>query len=89
MVWNILATATCRANRKGFLSDDLELNTNAQHGEYVCKVDHCLDTIVTRWKDSRVLQTISIVMVKGTTTVQQWAYYKVQSIECHNDICNY
>eukprot|EP00957_Ditylum_brightwellii_P072466 5506748-Ditylum_brightwellii.AAC.1 len=38
MEWNLLAAPTCRAKRKGFLSDDLELNKNAQHREYVCKV---------------------------------------------------
>eukprot|EP00957_Ditylum_brightwellii_P178483 13595778-Ditylum_brightwellii.AAC.1 len=62
MKWNLLAAATCRANRKGFPSDDLELNKSAQHGEYVCKVDPCLDMVVTRWKNSRVLQTIITVM---------------------------
>eukprot|EP00957_Ditylum_brightwellii_P200267 15266926-Ditylum_brightwellii.AAC.1 len=59
MEWSILAAATCRANRKGFPSDDLELNKNAQCREYVCKVDPCVGMVVTRWKDSRVLQTIS------------------------------
>eukprot|EP00957_Ditylum_brightwellii_P073175 5562374-Ditylum_brightwellii.AAC.1 len=38
-----------------------------------------------RWKDSRVLQTIITVMVKGTTTAQQWIGQEVQFI----DICYY
>eukprot|EP00957_Ditylum_brightwellii_P078147 5941318-Ditylum_brightwellii.AAC.1 len=37
MEWKLLAVATCRANRKGFLSDDLELNKNVQCREYICK----------------------------------------------------
>eukprot|EP00957_Ditylum_brightwellii_P022688 1711048-Ditylum_brightwellii.AAC.1 len=45
--------------------------------------------VVTRWKDSRVLQTISTVMVKGTTTVQQWTGQEVQSVECPNDMHDY
>eukprot|EP00957_Ditylum_brightwellii_P086613 6590120-Ditylum_brightwellii.AAC.1 len=45
--------------------------------------------VVTRWKDSRVLQTISIVMVKGTTTVQQWTGWEVQSVECPYNIHTY
>eukprot|EP00957_Ditylum_brightwellii_P131315 10015272-Ditylum_brightwellii.AAC.1 len=68
MEWNLLAVFTCRANRKGFLSDDLEINKNAQYREYVCKVDPCLGMVGMRWKDLRVVQTIIIVMVKGTTT---------------------
>eukprot|EP00957_Ditylum_brightwellii_P048583 3686645-Ditylum_brightwellii.AAC.2 len=32
MEWNILAAATGRADRKGFPSDELELNKNAQLG---------------------------------------------------------
>eukprot|EP00957_Ditylum_brightwellii_P151794 11559066-Ditylum_brightwellii.AAC.1 len=71
----------CRTNRKGFPSDDLELNKNEQCGECVCKVDPYLGMVVTRWKDSRVFQTISTVIVKGTTTVQQWTGQKVQSVE--------
>eukprot|EP00957_Ditylum_brightwellii_P207757 15354409-Ditylum_brightwellii.AAC.1 len=70
MEWNLLAVATCRANRKRFPSNDLELNKNAQHREYACKVDPCFGMVGMRWKDSRVLQTISTVMVKGATTVQ-------------------
>eukprot|EP00957_Ditylum_brightwellii_P123275 9399205-Ditylum_brightwellii.AAC.1 len=83
MVWNLLATATCRANRKVFPYDDLELNKNVQHAEYVCKLDPCIGMVVTRWKDSRVIQTIIIVMVKGTTTVQQWTGREVQSVGIH------
>eukprot|EP00957_Ditylum_brightwellii_P126717 9658068-Ditylum_brightwellii.AAC.1 len=56
--------------QKIFPSDELELNKNAQCGEYVCKVDPCIGMVVTRWNDSRLLQTSSTVMVKGTTTVQ-------------------
>eukprot|EP00957_Ditylum_brightwellii_P062471 4741074-Ditylum_brightwellii.AAC.1 len=70
MEWNILAAVTCRANRKGFPSDELDLNNNARCGEYVRKVDPCLGMVVTRWKDLRVLQTIINVMLKGTATVQ-------------------
>eukprot|EP00957_Ditylum_brightwellii_P168326 12813470-Ditylum_brightwellii.AAC.1 len=45
--------------------------------------------VVTRWKDSRVLQTISTMMVKGTTTVQWQTGWEVQSAECPNDTQNY
>eukprot|EP00957_Ditylum_brightwellii_P161662 12308731-Ditylum_brightwellii.AAC.1 len=44
---------------------------------------------VTRWKDSRVFQTIITVMVKRTTTVQQWTGQEVETVECPNDICDY
>eukprot|EP00957_Ditylum_brightwellii_P171186 13031898-Ditylum_brightwellii.AAC.1 len=45
--------------------------------------------VVTRWKDSRVLHTISTVTVKGATHVQQWTGWEVETIKCHNDICEY
>eukprot|EP00957_Ditylum_brightwellii_P185978 14159251-Ditylum_brightwellii.AAC.1 len=45
--------------------------------------------VVTRWKDSRVLQIINTVMVKGATTIQQQTGWEVQSVECPNDIYNY
>eukprot|EP00957_Ditylum_brightwellii_P023327 1761209-Ditylum_brightwellii.AAC.1 len=45
--------------------------------------------VVTRWKDSRVLQTISTVMVKGTTTIQRWTDQEVKTVEYPNDICDY
>eukprot|EP00957_Ditylum_brightwellii_P029499 2229394-Ditylum_brightwellii.AAC.1 len=54
--------ATCRANKKGFMSNALDLNKNAQCGKFVCKIDPCLGKVVTRWKDSRVLQTISTLI---------------------------
>eukprot|EP00957_Ditylum_brightwellii_P132721 10120942-Ditylum_brightwellii.AAC.1 len=45
--------------------------------------------VVTRWKDSRVLQTTSTVMVKGATNVQQQIGWEVQSVICPNDIHHY
>eukprot|EP00957_Ditylum_brightwellii_P034968 2650454-Ditylum_brightwellii.AAC.1 len=84
MEWNLLVVPTCRANRKGFLSDDLELNENAQHREYICKVDPCFGMVITRWKDSRMLQTITTMMEKGTPTVQRWTGREVQSVDVHD-----
>eukprot|EP00957_Ditylum_brightwellii_P096942 7382421-Ditylum_brightwellii.AAC.1 len=67
MEWNLLAAATCRANRKGFPSDALDFAKDAERGDFICKVDPWLGMVVTPWKDSKVLQTISTVMEKGTT----------------------
>eukprot|EP00957_Ditylum_brightwellii_P022173 1673184-Ditylum_brightwellii.AAC.1 len=48
-----------------------------------------LGMVVTRWKDSRVLQPISTMLVKGTTTVQQQTGWGVQSVKCPNGTHSY
>eukprot|EP00957_Ditylum_brightwellii_P091528 6969661-Ditylum_brightwellii.AAC.1 len=48
MEWNLLVVVICRANRKGFPSDDLELNKNEQCREFVYKIDPRLGMVVTR-----------------------------------------
>jgi len=35
----------------------------------VREVDNRLEKVITRWKDSKVLQTVSIVMIKGLTSI--------------------
>eukprot|EP00957_Ditylum_brightwellii_P123688 9429543-Ditylum_brightwellii.AAC.1 len=85
MEWNLLPVPSFRANQKGFMSVDLELNEHVQHREYVCKVDPRFGMIVTRWKDSIVFQLITTVMEKGTTTVQWQTGQEVQPV----DICDY
>eukprot|EP00957_Ditylum_brightwellii_P165536 12602551-Ditylum_brightwellii.AAC.1 len=89
MEWNILAAASCRANRKGFPLNALDIDKDATWGEIVCKVDPCLGMVVTRWKDSKVLQTISTVMEKGTTHVQQWIGWDVHYVVYPNDTFDY
>eukprot|EP00957_Ditylum_brightwellii_P209086 15360245-Ditylum_brightwellii.AAC.1 len=44
---------------------------------------------MTRWKTPKVLQTISTVVMKDTTTVQQLRGWEVQSVECPYDLYNY
>eukprot|EP00957_Ditylum_brightwellii_P038871 2937821-Ditylum_brightwellii.AAC.1 len=69
MEWDLLAAATCRANRKGFSMNELDLDADIEQGDFIQKVDPCLVMAVIRWKDSKVLQTINITMEKGTTSV--------------------
>eukprot|EP00957_Ditylum_brightwellii_P059927 4550006-Ditylum_brightwellii.AAC.1 len=76
MEWNLLAAATCRANRKGFHSDALDLAKDAERGDFIRK-------------DSKLLQTISTVMEKGTTNVQRWTGRDITTVVCPNDIRNY
>eukprot|EP00957_Ditylum_brightwellii_P017137 1291988-Ditylum_brightwellii.AAC.1 len=80
MGWNLPVAAICRASRKGFSSDALNLDKNAQQGEFVHKVNLCLGMVVMRRKDSKVFQTISTMMEKGKTNIQQWTGQDVHSL---------
>jgi len=68
--WNLRGVGICRANRKGFASKDLVLDKNSKRGSFVRKVEKKLGMVITRWKDhSKVLQTVSTVMIKGLTSI--------------------
>jgi len=67
--WNRRGVGTCRANRKGFASKDLELDKSSTRGSFERKVDKRLGMVITRWKDSKILQTVSTVMIKGLTSI--------------------
>ena len=46
--WNIRGVGTCKANRKGFASDKLPMNNDAERGSYVRLVDKRLGMVITR-----------------------------------------
>ena len=60
--WNIRGIGTYRANQKEFGSDKLPMNNDAERGSYVWLVDKTLGMLITRWKYSRILQTVSTIM---------------------------
>ena len=87
--WNCRGVGTCRANRKGFDSKSLLLPNNAPRGSFVRLVDPRLGMIITRWKDSKVLQTVSTTMDKGVQTLNRRTGSKVIQVTCPSDIVRY
>ena len=69
--YNLRAVGTCRANRIGFDIDQLPLDRLSARGTFVRKVDPRLGMIMTRWKDSKILQIISTVMTLGIEEVNR------------------
>ena len=67
--WNIRAVGICQANRKGFPSAMLSLSNSSDRGSFMRLVDKILGMVATRWKDSRILQTVSTVMKSGIDEV--------------------
>ena len=68
---NVRGVGTCKANRKGFELDNLKAPNNCLRGVRIGKVDDVLGMVITRWKDSRALQTVNTIMEKGISTVQR------------------
>eukprot|EP00957_Ditylum_brightwellii_P022698 1712071-Ditylum_brightwellii.AAC.1 len=68
MNWSIHAVGTCKENIKGFDLDTLKMD-NADRGDYMHLVDDRVGMVITRWKDSKVLQAINTVMQPEATTV--------------------
>ena len=69
--YNIRAVGNCKANRKGFESDALQLPKDVARGDFKQLHDKRLGMVITRWKDSKKLQKVSTVMKHGTQVVQR------------------
>ena len=87
--YNIRAVGTCKANRIGFESDKLQLEKGVERGSFKRLVDKRLGMIITRWKDSKTLQTVSTVMCKGAQTIQRRNGATLINVTCPNDIVMY
>ena len=87
--YNIRGVGTCKANRLGFESDQLQLKRDAPRGSYERLHDKRLGMIITRWKDSKNLQTVSTVMKHGTQMVKRRNDANLLDVECPNDIVLY
>ena len=87
--WNLRGVGTCRANRKGFTSNNLSLHNKSQRGSFVRLVARRLGMVTTRWKDSKILQTVSTIMTKGLTLVQRRTGPKVINVIVRKDVEQY
>ena len=52
-------------DRKGFDSEALNLDNNCECGTFIIQYDRRLGMVITRWKDSIIIQTVSKVISKG------------------------
>ena len=86
--WNIRGVGTCKANRKGFDSEGLRLD-KPKRGDYIRLVDNRLGMVITRWKDSKILQTVSTIMEKGESIVYRQNGKDRLNVTCPNDIVQY
>ena len=80
---------TCKANRKGFASDKLPMDNKADRGTFTRLVDKRLGMVITRWKDSRVLQIVSTVMKKGSNIIHMRVGAALIPVTCPNDVIMY
>ena len=87
--YNICAVRTCKANRTGFDSEGLKLPKKAKRGCYKRLVDKRLGMVITRWHDSKDLQTVSTVMKSGASNVQRRIGSNIIEVDCPNDIILY
>ena len=65
--WNI--RGHMQRKLKGFASDKLTMNNDTKRGSYGRLVNRRLGMVIIRWKDSRILQTVSTIMKPGIKTI--------------------
>ena len=80
---------TCKANRQGFESDKLQIPKKAARGDCRRLYDKRLGMAITRWKDSKNLQTVSTVMKHGFSMVSRRNGANILQVPCPNDIILY
>ena len=85
---NICTDDTCKA-RIGFELDRLQLEKGAERGTFKTLVDKRLAMVITQWKDSKTLQTVSTVMCKDAQTIQCRNGSTIIDVTCPNDIVMY
>lgn len=84
--WNLRGVGICKANRKGFPSAELALDKKIDRDNFIRLVDDRLGLVVTRWKDSKILQTISITMKSGVETISRRVGATIVDVKCPADI---
>ena len=87
--YNIRGVGTCKASRTGYDSERLQLPKNAERGTFKRLIDPRLGMIITRWRDSKTLQTVSTVMKHGKSIIQRRVGSKIIDVVCPNDIILY
>ena len=65
------------------------MNNDADRVSYVWLVDKRLGMVITRWKDSRILQTVSTIMKPGIKTITRRVGSDLIDVTCPSDIVEY
>ena len=68
---------------------DLLLKKGVDRGSFKRLTDKRLGMVITQWKNSKTLQTVSTVMRKGAQTIQQRNGATLIDVTCPNDIVMY
>ena len=87
--WNIRGVGTCIATRLGFDSEALAIDKKAKRGSFLRLVDRQLVMVITEWRDSKDLQTVSTVMVKGIGSMFRQVGKDKIEVRCPHDIIMY
>ena len=65
------------------------MDKSCERGTFVRKVGSRLGMVMTRWKDSKILQIISTVMEPGIGEVSRRQGATVHTVKCPNDVILY
>ena len=87
--YDVRGGGTCKSNRIGFDSNKLPLANSAERGSFIRVVDKRLGMVITRWKDSKILQTISTTKKHGIGEVERQSGQEIIKVKCPNDVIQY
>ena len=62
---------------------------NVERGLFVRLINKRLGMVITRWKYSRVLQTVSTIIKPGVNTIGRWAGFEISELRYPSDIIEY
>ena len=65
------------------------MSNDADRGSYIRLVDKRLGMVITRWKDSKILQTVSTIMKPGIKTITRRVGSDLIDVRCPSDIVEY
>ena len=65
------------------------MKNDVDRGSYIWLVDKRLEMVITRWKDSRILQTVSTIMKPGIKTISRRVGSDIIEVTCPSDIVEY
>lgn len=83
IVWNLCMIGTCKSNQISSASDILPLRYRPRFIDWL--VGKRLNMVITRWKDSRILQIVSTTMNLRVKTIGRRIGLEILKLACPND----
>ena len=65
------------------------VDKSCDRGTYIRKVNARLRMVITKWKDSRILQIINTIMKEGVGEVTRRTGATILDVQCANDVIMY